>query len=159
MNLLELNRSAFTIKSIMDSIGEFLDSDDTTIEGYRIEPNILEARQDIRLARIGIYEDTDDVTDQVGNYRPNLSLTRYSMDVSIYRGYQQDNQDFSEFILLNIQDAIIEWSKTFEPSIITEKSIYSFGYIGAGTIIRFDRFATRTLNFTAIKELNQNLIL
>lgn len=157
INIDTLSRSARTIELIRQAIEDYIGDDRVVVEGYREEANILETRENIPVARIGIYESTDSVTDQIGNYRPVQSEVGINFDITVYRGYEHNGANYSEYVLLNLQDAIIDWSKEFKPNEITENSIYSLGYVGSGSIVRFARYATRTLNFTAIKEYSHKL--
>lgn len=130
---------------------------DTTIliEAYRANLDDLEtSHKDIVRARMGLYEQSEDVTDAVGANVANLSVVTYGIDVSVKRAYINDNASRGELPLLDIKDTIIDWSAQLNAGLITDNRIYTFAYVGSNAIIRNAVFVTMTMNFAAIKDLS-----
>jgi hypothetical protein len=127
-------------------------------ELYRQEPSVIEGRKDIPRYRMALYENAETVTDRTGNFRPNLSLQNYGIDISVVRGYHGDHADEAELVLLDLCDAVKEWVKIVEIGTITDLNILTFNYINSSGITRNEIYVTRTLNFSALRDLTQTQI-
>lgn len=127
-------------------------------ELYRQEPSIIEGRKDIPRYRVALYENAETVTDRTGNYRPNLSEQAYGIDISVVRGYHGDHADEAELVLLDICDAVKEWVKIVSVGTITNANILTFNYLNSSGLTRNEIYVTRTLNFSAIRDLTQTQI-
>lgn len=142
------------ITDVLFSLKTYINEPTILFEPYRANLNDLEAgRQDIRRARVGLYEQTESVTDRVDPRYANLSSVSYGIDISLRRAYINDDASRGELPLLDIKDMIIDWAGQVDAGLETDTRIYTFGYDGSGTISRNDIFVTITLNFTAIKDL------
>lgn len=142
------------ITDVLYSLKTYINEPTILFEPYRANLNDLEAgRQDIRRARVGLYEQTESVTDRVDPRYANLSSVSYGIDISLRRAYINDDASRGELPLLDIKDMIIDWAGQVDAGLETDTRIYTFGYDGSGTISRNDIFVTITLNFTAIKDL------
>jgi hypothetical protein len=142
------------ITDVLYSLKTYINDPTILFEPYRANPGDLEAgRQDIRRARVGLYEQTESVTDRVDPRYANLSSVSYGIDISLRRAYINDDASRGELPLLDIKDMIIDWAGQVDAGLETDTRIYTFGYDGSGTISRNDIFVTITLNFTAIKDL------
>lgn len=156
-----------TLETLIESFEGYLTNPNTSpydmnyrntgiFEGYRQEPSTLEQRKDIPRYRIAFYEINEDVTDRTGNFRPNLSQQVYGVDVSVVRGYHGDHAQQVEFVLLDLCDAIKEWVKTVEVGTLTNGNILTFNYLNSSGITRNELYVTRTLNFSALRDLTKN---
>ena len=150
-----MGSSRHIITNILASIKAYVDDPTVLCEPYRANTSDLEAgRQDIRRARIGLYEQTETVTDRVDPRYANLSTVSYGIDISVRRAYINDDASRGELPLLDLKDKIIDWAGQVDAGLVTDTRIYTFGYDGSGTIVRNDIFVNMTLNFTAIKDLS-----
>jgi len=147
--------SMIHISSILDDLKQYIGSNLITYERYNVPYEEIETRKDIRFARIALYEQTDSVTDQVNDYRANLSLVSFAIDVSVIRAYRGDNDTRGEEPLLNLRDIIVEWSKQVDVPTLTNEYILAFGYNTSANIIRNDKFVSRTITFDAVKDLHK----
>lgn len=142
------------IKAILKDLETYMDSKLILFERYHVPFEDLEARPDIRFARIAIYEMTDDVTDKINDHRANLSLVQFGVDISVIRAYSKDNDTRGEEPLLNIRDNIVQWSKSVDAPTLTDLFILALGYTNSANIIRNDKFVSRTMTFDAVKDLH-----
>jgi hypothetical protein len=150
-----MGASRHTITTILADIKEYVDDQTVLFEPYRANPGDMEAgRQDIRRGRVGLYEQTEAVTDRVDPRYANLSTVSYGIDISVRRAYINDDASRGELPLLDLKDKIIDWAGQVDAGLVTDTRIYTFGYDGSGTIVRNDIFVSMTLNFTAIKDLS-----
>jgi hypothetical protein len=127
-------------------------------ELYRQEPSVIEGRKDIPRYRVALYENAESVTDRTGNQRANLSLQAYGIDISVVRGYHGDHADQSELVLLDLCDAVKEWAKIVQVGTLTNLNILNFNYLTSTGITRNEIYVTRTLNFSALRDLTQTQI-
>jgi hypothetical protein len=143
------------ITDVLYSLKAYMDDPTVLFEAYRANPGDLEAgRQDIRRGRVGLYEQTEAVTDRVDPRYANLSSVSYGIDISVRRAYINDDASRGELPLLDLKDKIIDWAGQVDAGLVTDTRIYTFGYDGSGSISRNDIFVNMTLNFTAIKDLS-----
>jgi hypothetical protein len=143
------------ILTLIADLKKYIGDPTVLIEAYRANLNDLEiARADIRRARVGFYEQTEDVTDAVDANYANLSTMTYGLDISVRRAYINDDASRGELPLLDLKDKIIDWASRLDAGAITDNRVFTFAYIGSNSIIRNDVFVTMTLNFTAIKDLS-----
>lgn len=150
-----MGSSRHTITTILADIKEYVDDQTVLFEPYRANPGDMEAgRPDIRRGRVGLYEQTEAVSDRVDPRYANLSTVSYGIDISVRRAYINDDASRGELPLLDLKDKIIDWANQVDAGLVTGTRIYTFGYDGSGTIVRNDIFVTMTLNFTAIKDLS-----
>jgi hypothetical protein len=128
-------------------------------ERYAVPFTELEDRKDIRFARIAFYEDAETTTETVNDKRAHLSSQIYGLDISVIRAYMKDNATRGEIPLMNIRDKIVDWARTINVQFVSGNYLYTLTYTGASPIFRNDKFVSRTLTFTAIRDLykEQNL--
>jgi len=122
-------------------------------ERYALPFVEMEDRKDIRFARIALYEDAESTTERVNDGRAHFSEQTYGLDISVIRAYSKDNETRGEIPLLGLRDKIVDWARTVNPQVITENYLYTFTYIGSSPLIRDDKFVSRTLTFTAVRDL------
>ena len=148
-------RSAKIISDVLDDLKSYINDSRVLFEQYGQLISEIELRKDIIYARVALYEIEEMVTQSVDADRANLSVTQYGIDISVVRAYSKDNHTRGESILLDLKDKIIEWSKIVDVATITQSHIMTFGYKNSSTIIRNDRFVTRTLRFHSIRDLHK----
>lgn len=124
-------------------------------ERYALPFVELEDRPDIRFARIAMYEDTESTTERVNDGRAHFSEQTYGIDISVIRAYSKDNETRGEIPLLGLRDKIVDWAGIINTQAVTENYLYTFTYIGASPLVRDDKFVSRTLTFTAIRDLHK----
>jgi hypothetical protein len=134
--------------SIQESLAERL----VTYELYRQNLQDIESRSDIRDARIAIYEQAEDVTTKVGDYRANLARATYGIDISVIKGYINNNAEDAELRLLDLKDKIMDWAQTVQPAILTDEYVHYFSYQQQTGIQRNPKFVTATLIFVAQRD-------
>jgi hypothetical protein len=122
-------------------------------ERYAIPFVELEDRPDIRFARMAIYEDAETTTETVDGGRAHLSEQLYGLDISVIRAYSKDNADRGELPLMTLKDKVVEWAKAVNVQILSNNYIYTLTYSGGSPIFRNDKFVSRTLTFTAKRDL------
>jgi hypothetical protein len=134
--------------SIQESLAERL----VTYELYRQNLQDIESRSDIRDARIAIYEQAEDVTTKVGDYRANLARATYGIDISVIKGYINNNAEDAELRLLDLKDKIMDWAQSVQPAILTDEYVHYFSYQQQTGIQRNPKFVTATLIFVAQRD-------
>ena len=113
----------------------------------------LEPDKRIKFARIALYEQPEAVDLFVNDQRANLSDQAYNIDISVVRAYIHDDHTRGEFPLMALKDAIVDWSKQVDASLLTNGYIYTFGYTGTDILERNERLVSRSLLFTARRDL------
>lgn len=127
-------------------------------ENYQQDLNELDTRKDFKFARIALYEVSEEVTNIVDDDRMNLSTQTYAMDISVVRGYIRDDMTRGEFPANALKDRIMQWAKSVNASLLTNSYIYTFGYRSASQYIRNRHTVTRTITFSAVRDLSKNQI-
>lgn len=122
-------------------------------ERYRVPANELEVRQDIKRARVAMYEVNETVTTRTDAYHANLSNQRYGMDITVPRGYAKNDASRGELPLLDIRDKIVDWAGQVDAGSVTNSGIFTYGYESSGGITRLPKNVTMTLNFISIRDL------
>ena len=150
------------LKRLSASMQTALNERYVTYELYRQPLQDLESRADIRDARIAIYEQSETVTTKVGDFRANLAQATYSIDISVIKGYINNNAEDAELRLLDLKDKIMDWAATVQPAILSDEYVHYFSYQQQTGIQRNPKFVTATLIFVAqrdyYKPQNANLI-
>ncbi len=123
-----------------------------TYELYRQPLQDLESRADIRDARIAIYEQAETVSTKVADYRANLAQATYSIDISVIKGYMNNNAEDAELRLLDLKDKIMDWAATVQPAILSDEYVHYFSYQQQTGIQRNPKFVTATLIFVAQRD-------
>lgn len=150
-----MGKSREIIQSFRDDLETFVDDSKVLFEMYRELPEDLEPRKDIIMARIAIYADNEDQVVKVGAEKPADSRESYGIDISVVRGYRNDNAVNSELVSLDLKDAIIDWIKQLDAHTTSDGAIESFGYESASGFTRRKRYITRTLRCSGQRNLNQ----
>jgi hypothetical protein len=113
----------------------------------------VEERQDIRFARISLYEDAENTNETVNDGRAHFSEQTYGLDISVVRAYSKDNETRGECPYLPCAIRLLIGLKIVNTQVLTNSYIYTFTYTGASPIVRDDRYVSRTLTFTARRDL------
>jgi hypothetical protein len=142
------------IKALLGDLEDYISSNLVSYERYHVPFEELEDRKDIRFARISLYEQNDSVTDQINDYRANLSVVNFAFDISVIRAYRKDNDTRGEEPLMDLRDLIIDWSKVVNAPALTNNYILAIGYQASANIIRNNKFVNKTLIFDAIRDLH-----
>ena len=148
-----MGRSRNIINSMLESLKLFLGDPLFLYERYRIPPSEIEGRQDIKKARIALYELDERVNTRVDASRANLSDQRYGMDISVPRAYAKSDASRGELPLLDVRDKILDWAAQVDAGSITNSGIFTFGYESSGGITRETKYVTATLVFSALRDL------
>ena len=148
-----MGRSRNMIDSMLESLKLFLGDPLFLYERYRIPPSEIESRQDIKKARIALYELDERVNTRVDASRANLSDQRYGMDISVPRAYAKSDASRGELPLLDVRDKIIDWAAQVDAGGTTNSAIFTFGYESSGGITRETKYVTATLVFNALRDL------
>ena len=149
-----MGRSRNIIDSMLESLKLFLGDPLYLYERYRIPPSEIEGRQDIKKARIALYELDERVNTRVDASRANLSDQRYGMDISVPRAYAKSDASRGELPLVDVRDQVLDWAQQVDAGGLTGSSIFTFGYQGAGGITRGDRLVTMTMTFVSLRDLS-----
>jgi hypothetical protein len=148
-----MGRSRNIINSMLESLKLFLGDPLFLYERYRIPPSEIEGRQDIKKARIALYELDERVNTRVDASRANLSDQRYGMDISVPRAYAKSDASRGELPLLDVRDKILDWAAQVDAGSITNSGIFTFGYESSGGITRETKYVTATLVFSSLRDL------
>lgn len=148
-----MGRSRNIIDSMLESLKLFLGDPLFLYERYRIPPSEIESRQDIKKARIALYELDERVNTRVDASRANLSDQRYGMDISVPRAYAKSDASRGELPLLDVRDKILDWAAQVDAGATTNSAIFTFGYESSGGITRETKYVTATLVFSALRDL------
>lgn len=141
------------IENLLTDLGLALSDPSVLLERYRVQPIELEPRNDIKRARIALYEISESVTVKTDPGYSNLSTQRYGLDISVIRAYTRDDASRGELPLLDLRDQVIDWANTVDAGLLTGTAIYTFSYDGSTGITRNDRYVTMTLQFSALRNL------
>ena len=143
---------------MLESLKLFLGDPLYLYERYRIPPSEIESRQDIKKARIALYELDERVNTRVDASRANLSDQRYGMDISVPRAYAKSDASRGELPLLDVRDKIIDWAAQVDAGGVTNSAIFTFGYESSGGITRETKYVTATLVFSSLRDLQPSQI-
>lgn len=124
-------------------------------ERYEMPFVDVEERQDIKFARISMYEDAETTTELVNDSRAHFSEQTYGLDINVVRAYAKTNAIKAELPVYVLRDMIVDWARNVNIQLVTSDYIYTITYIGASPITRDDRYASRTLTFTARRDLHK----
>ena len=148
-----MGKSRRIIDTLTADLKSFINDNKVLFEKYRELPEDLEPRQDIRKARIALYNEDEDEITKVGAEKPADSRQRYGIDISVVKAYRGDNAHNAELVALDFKDGILDWVKDVDAFTVTDGSISSFGYDGATGFVRRKRYVTMTLRFSGQKDL------
>lgn len=146
-------KSRAIVDALIASLKAYINDPKVIFEKFRVEPIEIETRQDIPLARVALYEDTESAISPVSAYKPNMGEQTYLVDVSVVRAYQGDKANRGELIALDICDMIKEWVKATDISNTTGEYVYGLEYTSSSRFTRNDKYTTRTLTFVGKRDL------
>lgn len=148
-----MGKSRRIIDTLTADLKAFINDNDVVFEKYRELTEDLEPRQDIRKARIALYNEDEDEITKVGAEKPADSRQRYAIDISVVKAYRNDDAENAELVAVDYKDSILDWVKGVDAFTVTDGSISSFGYDGATGFVRRKRYVTMTLRFSGQKDL------
>lgn len=149
-----MGKSRNILQALIESLRIYVNDPLYIYELYRVPANELESRQDIKKARIALYELDERVNVQVDASRANLSDQRYGIDISWVRAYAKSDASRGELPLVDVRDQVLDWAQQVDAGGLTGSAIFTFGYQGAGGITRGDRLVTMTMTFVSLRDLS-----
>jgi hypothetical protein len=160
---MKTGRTAWSIDKITNSLKAYMNDgvparETILFEQYHVPFAELEPRTDIRFARIAVYEQNEQVTDQINDWRADMSIVNIGIDISVIRAYSKDNHTRGETPLLNLKDEMIEWAKTVQVAGITDAYLLALGFGSGADAIRNDKFVSRTFTFQAKRDLHRRQV-
>lgn len=155
MNL-TTSKSVSCIEAISASLHTHLNSafDEPVVSELFAVPFFeLEERSDIRFARVALSEASEVVTLKVADERPSMSSQTFLIGISVVRAYRRNDASRGELWLMAIKDSIMEWAKVADFASLTGGYLYTFSYQQSENIERNNKFCSRSLIFTAKRDL------
>lgn len=147
-------QSRSIVTALQSSLNTALNDTQVLIELYQLPYEELEVRQDIRKARIAIYEISESSDIFVDAGRANMSVQTYGIDISVVRAYSKSDASRGELILYDYRDKIVDWARdTLDVSLVTSSYLYTFKYTSGSAVVRNNRYVSRTLYFDAQRDL------
>lgn len=150
--------SKYIVEQMTASLKTYANTNGVIYENYRVEPSELEERTDIPMARIALYEDSEETLERNNVVKPSMSSQTYLIDVSVVRAYRGDKANRGEFVILDLCDKIKEWVKQVDISVLTLESVYSINYTSASRNLRNNKYVTRTITLIGKRDLYSNQI-
>ena len=135
------------LEKMVANLSQFTGDTSIRYDLYRINPNELDAIQYTNRCRIALYDNGENIIQRVGAYKAGTSEVSFGIDITVYRGYQNDTADKAELILADYKDKVIDWAEQVQPSIVTSLKLMYFGFDGSSGITRLERSVTQTLRF------------
>ena len=143
------------LNKIADNIEAYLNQPYVVYERYRQNLQDVEQRNDIRDARVAIYEVTEQPLTRVDVWRYDLMQTTYGIDISVVKAYMNDNAQDAELRLLDLKDMIIDWVNQVNIANLTNSYLYYFAYNTQNGITRNTKYVTCTLSFLAQRDYSK----
>ena len=135
------------LETMLASLSAYMKDSSVRYDLFRLNPNELDPIQYAKRCRIALYQDGEDVDIRVGAYKADSINARYGIDITVFRGYKNDEAQKAELILADYKDAVIDWATNVQPSIVTSQKLMYFGFDSATGLTRLDRSVTQTLRF------------
>lgn len=148
--------SKYIVEQMTASLKTYANTNGVIYENYRVEPSELEEREDIPMARIALYEDSEETLERNNVVKPSMSSQTYLIDVSVVRAYRGDKANRGEFVVMNLCDIIKEWVKQVNISVLTSSAVYSIDYTSASRNLRNNKYVTRTITLIGKRDLYVN---
>lgn len=146
--------SRHIITTLLTDLKDYIRDKRIIFESYQQFASDIEDRTDIPMARVALYEISENVTDKTDPYWANFSEVTYGIDISVVRAYQRDDASRGELPLLDIKDKIIDWANGLQAGIVTDLRALTFSYDGSSAILRNQKYVNMTMTFTAKKDLS-----
>jgi hypothetical protein len=143
------------LNKIADNIEAYLNQPYVVYERYRQNLQDVEQRNDIRDARVAIYEVTEQPLTRVDVWRNDLMQMTYGIDISVVKAYMNDNAQDAELRLLDLKDMIIDWVNQVNIANLTNSYLYYFAYNTQNGITRNTKYVTCTLSFLAQRDYSK----
>ena len=123
-------------------------------ENYFVEPSRMEAkRQDIKKARISLYEAGDNPAIRVDSYRTFETTQEYTVQLSYVLAYRGDSSELGELPMLEIKDKVAGWVQQVDASALTDCELSTLYWSGSRIAFRGERLTTLEISLTARREM------
>ena len=147
--------SRIILEKMVANLAQYVQDTTVKYDLYRSAPNELENSTLAVRCRMALYSDADTVQEKVAAYKAGLTQTRYSIDITVWRGYKNEPATNAELVLADYFDKVIDWTAQVQPSIVTQNRLLYFGYDGATDVTRLTRTVTQTLRFIGLRDFTQ----
>lgn len=142
-----MGNSRNILETMVNNMNAVLRDSSIKYDLYRINPNQLDVQKIGKRCRMALYQDGELTEIRVGAYKPDGVDVRYAIDITVFRGYQNDDASKAELLLADYKDAVIDWAENVQPSIVTNQNLMYFGFDGATGITRLKNSVTQTIRF------------
>ncbi len=147
--------SRYILEKMIADLSRYMAEQNVRFDLYRESPNVLESATYAVRARVALYTGADVVEERVGAYKAGNTQVRYTIDLTVWRGYKNDRAENAELVLVDYFDKIIDWSLNCNPSVITSGRLLYWGYDGSTDITRLERTVTQSLRFIGLRDFLQ----
>jgi hypothetical protein len=148
-----VGKSRDIIENLIADLETYIDDSNVMYEKYRELPEDLENRKITVNARIAMYMDSEQEVIKYGAEKPADSRQQINFDISVIRGYRNENADNAELRALDLKDKIIDWIKQLDAFTVSDSSIHSFGYDSSSGFTRKKQYITMTLRCSGQRDL------
>jgi len=146
-----VGKSRRIIENYLADLSAYVNEADITYEGFRELPEALEGRQIGR--RIALYSESEDVITNVEDKKAADSTQRYGIDISIDRGYRNDDASAGEFPAIDLKDKVVDWLRGVDAFTVSDGAMQSMGYDGSSGFVRRKRYITLTLRASGLRDV------
>jgi hypothetical protein len=147
-----VGNSRSILQDLIQNIYEYLNDPAVTLSLYRENVNELDTFQGMSV-RVALYCEAESVIERTGAYKASMTLSRYNIDLTVWRGYVNDSPEQAELVLCDYRDKILDWARTVDAGDVSNLKIDYLGYDGATGITRLSRTVTQTLRLIAERDL------
>ena len=144
--------SAQILTILRDSLSLFVNRTGITYERYQLPLQLLEMRQDIKIARIALYEATGVPDGYVNDRRPDMIIRTYGVDISVVKPHVDAPEEDTELLALDLKDLVMAWAQTAPIQALTGGHLVYWAYSREIPLFRNPRFVTLTLFFDAKRD-------
>jgi hypothetical protein len=148
-----VGKSRDIIELFVADLETYINDPDVMYEKYRELPEDLENRKITVNARIAMYMDSETEIVKYQAEKPADSRQQVNIDLSVIRGYRNENADNSELRALDLKDQIIDWVKQLDAYAISNGAIHSLGYDSSSGFTRKKQYITLTMTFSGQRDL------
>ena len=145
------------ITGLTGDLENFIADTEIVFENYRLEIQDLEERKDFPKGRIALYPDNDTEITRIDANKPMSSVFNIGCDISIRKGYRNDDATNAELVMYDFVDDVIEWVKNVNPHQHTGGFLMSIGFTGSQRPTRNPVFVNITLQLSGYRYLKPKL--
>ena len=146
-----MGKSRRIIEKFLSDLSTHVGEADITYEAYRELPEDLEARQVGR--RIALYADSEDTITKVNDHKAADTTQRYGIDISVDRGYRNNDATHGEYPALDLKDKVVDWLRSVDAFDVSVGAMHSIGYDGSSGFVRRKRYITLTLRASGQRDV------